>query len=49
MERERVKKEEVHKFIKLLRQLNEGQQAGLLLITDGLRIMADKQKSGYNR
>lgn len=37
------------RFLNLIRKLNENQQTGLLLTLEGLRIMADKQKSGNNR
>lgn len=36
------------RFLQMIRKLNEKQQAGLLLTLEGLRIMADKQKSGIN-
>lgn len=36
------------RFLNLIRKLNEKQQTGLLLALEGLRIMADKQKSGIN-
>ena len=44
MEREQTTKEEVHTFIKLLKNLNAEQQAGLLLVTEGMHIIADKRK-----
>lgn len=50
MEREqttiRLPVDEVKGFIKYIKGLNEEQQAGLCLTLEGLRILADKQKSG---
>lgn len=39
---------ETERFIQLIKKLNENQKAGLLMTLEGLRIMADKQKSGMN-
>ncbi len=44
MEREQTT--EVKNFIELLQTLNESQQIGLNLMIDGLKLVADKQKSG---
>lgn len=44
MEREQT---ETIDFIKLLKCLNEKQQIGLNLTIEGLRLLAEKTKSGF--
>lgn len=41
---EKINKSEVRDFIKLIQELNEQEQAGVLLMVQGARLFADKKK-----
>lgn len=39
-----VQLQEIAEFIKLIQRMNQAQQAGVLLITQGARLVQDKKK-----